>query len=701
MNLTTRVRAWFARGLVKAMGVTWVPQWMRHSFMLPTFRALVREGYAANGAVFACVSTLAFAFIEPPLRVYERVDGTRVEVENHPLTLKLQHPNLQMGMLELLLFTIIYLAIGGNAYWYKVRSKGKQVAEIWVLSDAQIEPIPGEDRLVDHYELKTGLGTPEPIPAADIVHFKWLIDAERPWRGQAPLGAVARELDTDNEVGRYLYTLLKNDAVPRIVLTAPKDADVVDDDTYNRMRERWNDRQGGDNRGMPALLEGGLDLKKVGLDLKELAFEGLRGVPETRIAAALRVPMSIAGLGAGLNPTYANKAGDEKSFTQRTLVPLWRLIEAEITADLLPEFDRAQGREVAFDLSRVAALQEDLEKLRTWALDALGRGGILLNEFRAYVGLAPDPNGDVYLRPLAVVEVAGGKGAKVRQNDEPKRPEPKQRTFQEAIKGSARNYAAYDEFSVKKVGNAKLAIAMRRKVLAKVSPKFEDALQVYFEDLSARVVKRLAKDLKTSVAPNGHRAVMERKATAEELVTETDDAELEKVWKRWVVNLLELSWDSWNAELGVELAFDLTDPAVNRVLGFAGKRIKDLNETTRSELADVLQHGERNGWSIDDFIRGDPDNGIPGIKDVIAETYKGRHESIARTEFGFAQNTATTGRYSAAGVKKVLVLDNGATDDDAPCVEANGAVWTLEKADANPLEHPRCTRAFGALFEDE
>jgi HK97 family phage portal protein len=678
MKLTTRMRAWMARGLVKAMGVTWVPDWMRYSFMLPTFRALVREGYAANGAVFACVSALAFAFIEPTLRVYETKNGSRVEVENHPLTLKLRQPNAQMGMLELLIFTIIYLAVGGNAYWYKVRSKGKQVAEIWVLSDAQLTPVPGKTTLVDHYELIGENGALEPIPAEDIVHFKWLIDAERPWRGQAPLGAVAREVDTDNEVGRYLYTLLKNDAVPRIALIAPKDADVIDDPTYKRMRERWMDRQGGDNRGMPAILEGGLDIKTVGLDLKQLAFEGLRGVPETRIAAALRVPMSVAGLGAGLNPTYANKAGDEKSFTQRTLVPLWRLLESEITADMLPEFDKTKGREVAFDLSTVAALKEDLKDLRTWALDALAKGGIMLNEFRAFVGLAPDKNGDIYLRAMTTVEVTSGQsggstGGKSLQ-----------------IKSGSRTYSA------KSLRNAQRAIAARRKIVAKATTAMGKDVDAYFASLAKTVRTRVADEVGKQA---GQRANAESKTKASTLVTAADDAELEKVVKRWYVKIIELSWDTWNSELGATLDFELTDPAVNRVLQFSGKRIKDINDTTRSELQDVLRYGEAHGWSIDDFVRGDPDKNIPGIMDLVEETYVGRSETIARTELGFAQNIATTGRYAEAGVKDVLVLDNGLDDDDQPCQDADGQIWTVEQAEENPLEHPKCTRGFGAVFE--
>lgn len=676
-----RVRVSLARGLVKSMGITWVPDWMKYSFLEPTFKALVREGYAANGAVFACVSALAFAFIEPVLRIYQEEEEGRTQLRTHPLMKLLKHPNAQMGMLELLLFTIIYLAIGGNAYWYKVRSKAGRVAELWVYSDAQLKPVAGKTTLVSHYELTTDSGKPETIAAEDVVHFKWLINPLQPWRGQAPLAAVAREVDTDNEVTRYLFTLLKNDAIPRIALVAPE-SQVIDDDMYERMQKRWIERFGGDNRGLPGILEGGLDIKKLGLDLKELAFEGLHGVPETRIAAAFRVPMIVAGLGRGLeNATYSNQAGLEKSFTQRTLVPLWRMVEAEITADLLSEFDTDDSHLVAFDTGNVVALQEDLKEKRAWALDALARGGIMLNEFRAFVGLKREPQGDVYYVPLGVFVTDG---ASLR--DDPNAP-PDAAGAPKQLRGGTE----YEQKAKRRRASEKV-IAAQRKQRERVAKRMQRALDKYFGELADRVVGRLEKSffgMQVKALPK-----------AEDLLTAKDADELEEVVKRFYVELLEISWDTWNAALGVELDFDLIDATVTKILGSAGKRIRQITETTRDAVRDVLKYGNENGWSVDDLVRGDPANGIRGLREIVQETYKNRAESIARTELGTAQNAAAADRYDRAGVTEVFVMDNGLDDDDSACKELNGTVQTLAWAQEHPLEHPRCTRAIAPHFGD-
>jgi hypothetical protein len=46
----------------------------------------------------------------------------------------------------------------------------------------------------------------------------------------------------------------------------------------------------------------------------------------------------------------------------------------------------------------------------------------------------------------------------------------------------------------------------------------------------------------------------------------------------------------------------------------------------------------------------------------------------------------------ANGFDHVLVSDG--EDFDEPCQAANGAVWTLEEARDNSIEHPNCRRAF-------
>lgn len=397
MPILDRFRIWLARNMTYMVKSQTIPDWLSYNFVAPTFRSLVQEGFRANGVVFACVSRLGLSFPEAKLVHYTERGGIKRAVPESPITALLRRPMPQMGASELLALTIMYLAISGNAYWYKVRSR-RGVEQLTPLSDAHIRPIPGGTRLVSHYERQDDDGSsviPREIPAGDIVHFKWLPDPLAPWEGMAPLRAVAREIDADNEMNRYLYALLKNDAIPRMILTSTLPGKL----DQERIRAQWYSGHGGDKRGGIAILEGGLKAERLSLSLSELAMEALHRVPEARICAAFQIPPTVAGINVGIDQmTYDNVTGLRRYFTEDTLMRLWAAVGDQATAGLLPEFDLDPSREsLGFDVSGVAALQEKIADRRGWANDALTRGGITVNEYRDMIGLPRDPNGDRYL----------------------------------------------------------------------------------------------------------------------------------------------------------------------------------------------------------------------------------------------------------------------------------------------------------------
>ena len=214
----------------------------------------------------------------------------------------------------------------------------------------------------------------------------------------------------------------------------------------------------------------------------------------------------------------------------------------------------------------------------------------------------------------------------------------------------------------------------------------------YFSSLSDRVVSRAGKALQ---------GMVERKEDlpgVDDLLTPKDESDLEKLLKRWYVAIGEASWESINLSLGIDLAFDLTDPAVTTMLGKAGGQVTEITKTTRSALIEALKYGNEQGWSIGQLVKGDENH--PGIQAIIDETYRNRSTTIARTELGNAQNAVTAERYKANGIQNVGILDNGDDDDDDECKIANGQVWSLDYFNSNPLEHPNCTRCSYPIFEE-
>ena len=107
-----------------------------------------------------------------------------------------------------------------------------------------------------------------------------------------------------------------------------------------------------------------------------------------------------------------------------------------------------------------------------------------------------------------------------------------------------------------------------------------------------------------------------------------------------------------------------------------------ISETTRDKVNDLLQRAMAEGWSPQTFADRLEETGVFN---------EARAEMIARTEVAIAQNRGQLATYKKEGFTHVLVYDG---DYDPECQEADGQTWSIEDAEANPLEHPNCVRAF-------
>lgn len=670
MRWTTKARFWLAGLSLKGAGLAIVPHWVRSTWLEPSWERLVGDAYRSNSAFLACVSRYAFSFPEPPLVPFSEEGDKGEPLLDHPLRRLLRRPNPRMSEHEMMATTVVYLAIGGNAYWHKVRNGSGQVIRLWPYHIGQMVPVPGGDDWILHYEYDPGSGQKQIVPVADVVHFRWpLPDTEQPWMGLAPIVAAAREVDTDNEARRYIYALLKNDAVPRVAMVMPEHVNVSDDDE-KRLKAAWRQKYGGDNRGELAIVTGGAKIERVGLNMDELAYEALSRIPESRIAGVMGVPAILAGLNVGLQrSTFSNYAEARSAFTEDTLSPLWQIVAGEVDSALSPDFD--ERLDVRFDLSKVKSLSENTDAL--WKrVNDVGRWALKLNEARLALGYEEVPEGDVFLWELQP-EALPGLAPTTATPEKPKLlPGPAGR------KASPR-------------ANAR---RLQRIRLAKIE-EMADAIDGYFETLAGRVVERAGGGKGQGA---GGRGQTKELPTLDELFAQEDEDELKAIFRRFYAEIIKASWQAWGEMLNDDEPFSLENPAVRPLLERSSDNVREITETTRQAIRDVLTTGRDEGWSIQQLAEGVGD--LPGLRSVVEETYKGRAYAIARTELGTAQNLAGVERYRGAGVGKVRVLDNGFDNSDPLCRTLDGTVQTLEWAAANPLQHPNCVRAFAPEFEE-
>jgi hypothetical protein len=166
-----------------------------------------------------------------------------------------------------------------------------------------------------------------------------------------------------------------------------------------------------------------------------------------------------------------------------------------------------------------------------------------------------------------------------------------------------------------------------------------------------------------------------------------DGGAIETLMKVFYQALLEDAFLDAAAD-GVDVAFDLANPYVQQTLGALAKQIRGVAETTRDEIRALVGQQAAEGWSMEELQKQ--------IRAKGATASRSRALTIARTETGTAYNQGAIAAYKAGGITHVTVLDG---DDDEPCASANGATWTLAEAEANPLGHPNCTRAFSPIVE--
>lgn len=596
----------------------------------------------------------------------QRVVGPDGVVVAHELNAVLEQPNDQMDGALLREFGWVHKLLGGEFFREVVddaRGRPRELwprrpDEVWVLTDELRAAYPAPAG----YRLAALDG--DTLPPAAIIHERF-VHPLNDYRGISVIGAARHEIAVDLGVllnsqrtirdGSRQYAITSDDVL------APTERDRVEAELAQKY-----------GRDRPILLEGGQSIQRFGDAPDDLEWLAARDYSREGVGALFGVPDEIMGFG---RDTYENFETALRVFWLLTLLPMSQRHDATMThffTSIRPVL--RPGQRIATDLTGVSVLQEALGPKLEHAAQLFGLG-VPYNTVERLLRLGTGPilGGDVgYLSAALVPASLAAQGGAL--------PDAAARA------DAPRQKAA-------RVAKSQAAARALQRVRAQVAARLEPRVAQFFDDLAARVVAR-ARAAEKAGAPPAAKAL----PTVAQLLLPGDETELGGIFRVFVLELVRASWEVWNQVLDVELAFDERDPAVVAALAQSGDRITAIAETTREAVRALLQHGADAGWTIDQLVRGDDER--PGLRDLVAETFRGRARTIARTELGTAQQVAACARYEGAGVSRVLVLDNGFDDSDPACTRLNGTTQTLAWARANPLQHPNCVRAFAPAFED-
>jgi HK97 family phage portal protein len=678
----------------KAADIRFQTEFLRAPIMDISFANIVREGYRKNSAVYSCVRVHATSFPEPPLVVKQKTGKGLDVVEEHPLTRLMRRPNPFMGQAEFWAMVVTWMAVGGNCYVWKRRDQAGRTMELWPLHDGLIRPVFHPTQWITGYQADAGDGRRVPVPIDEIIHLRWAPDPLQPQVGLTPIMAVAREVDTDNEAARYIHALLKNDAVPRTLVTVKNG---LTDGAFKRLKQQFREQYGGSKRGDVMVLEGQeMSIDRLGLNLNELADAALRRVPETRIAGAFETPAILAGLGAGLDSaTYSNAEALTEFFTETTLIPRWRSVAGQFQAQLLPDFGAVDpSLVVEFDLSEVRALADDEDAKWTRWRGAWTDGLATKNEARVALGMEPTEYGDVFLINNQQVPASHDPQADLdaAEQDRQARNRAAERPVVPAAGGDG--HGLDDGSNPRALSPAPAPEAPSRNALPPAEQKTEavpdrlaEAHTKGIEMIGGLLAEAVAEGLENLAAVVAGR-IAEGKSDPAELLEAGDRDELIAV----IADGHLAAYNQAGLDVRGILGGDVTPLSTADV--DLSELKAELEATTSSAVAKTIAELVEAAEAATPATKAlDWSNVAAQMLDRLAGLWQGRAKAIGLSETVAAYNRGWLDAYEEAGHGLLVQVSDG--DGDPACRQANRKLWTVDYARAHTLQHPNCKRRFG------
>ena len=353
---------------------------------------------ASNSAVVSCLQVLGTSFSEAELKIYQLNEvGEYENVPNHQLSMLFKRPNPYMSGDVVQSYLIQSMHISGDAYLLKQKNEAGQLVALYPLMPENVTPKGSDETLIEFYEYQVK-NQKINLDKDMVAHFRMGLDPDNHRQGFSPVKTLLREIYGDESAGQMATSILANMGVPSFMIT-PKDEYGLTEEEGESISNAFQRRTGGENRGKPLVLSGGVNVEKLAFSPKDLEIGELRESFEARVSAVLGVPSIIAGMSVGLRfATYSNAKTLREFFTEQKLIPLWDMVAQEITHQILKvNYPNSDNLEARFDITDIRALQTDTNEIYERMNLAVQGGWVTVAEARQSVGLPTTPEQDVYL----------------------------------------------------------------------------------------------------------------------------------------------------------------------------------------------------------------------------------------------------------------------------------------------------------------
>jgi HK97 family phage portal protein len=363
--------------------------------------------YRISSLVYRCSTIWAEEAIQAPLRIFKRNGRTLgEEVVDGPVWDLLGEVNGVQAWPEFFYVSVLNLALAGNAYWWKVRNARGHVIELWSLKPSEVQ-ITRDDfaRFTYHWTPGDQGGQSYRFKESSIVHLR-LPSPLDDVHGMSPVRPASDDIRADQQAKRSTLAMLDNSALPIGVISTDQDLGV---EQAKEIRQTWRQIYGGPpNSGRVAVLGRGAKFIPISVQPKDLEYLNQRKLSRSGIINAFGIPPIYVGVES---ENFGNRREQRRQLWQDKLVPIFRLLEGQITERLLRDFDPSYT--ALLDESRVDVFVEIIAEQITAATMAIEKRMMTPNEARR-VFIMPflrDVQGSViggddFLAPMSMVPVS-------------------------------------------------------------------------------------------------------------------------------------------------------------------------------------------------------------------------------------------------------------------------------------------------------
>lgn len=551
-----------------------LPRWSESNYT-----SFVREGYQGNVYVYACIREIAMACAGVPWLVYQEKKGSLSLVEkDDPLQKLLTRPNPWQGWSSFLETSLTYLYLHGNCYLEVVTTNNGAPRELYTLRPDRVKIIPGDNvNPVRAYTYTLG-GQEVSFTPEEILHIKFINPLDD-WYGMSPLMPGAKSIDTDNEGRSWNMALLGNSARPPGVLEIEGN---ISKDSRTQLKEDFEEQYTGSKRaGRPLLLEGGLTWKNTGYSPTDMDWvEGSKKTAR-EVATVFNVPPEL--IGDSSNKTYSNYKEARLALYTETVLPLLDFWRDEFNNWLAPKYNK--GYFINYDKDNIEALHEERQTVWNRAFQGFQTGLLTLNEARQLVRQSPVRGGDVFFMPISTMPSMAYEEKSFNINSESQKT-----AYWKFIDRSRQGWIKKIRKLTGKIFETEREMALDHLRQGGKTPedviKKEDWLKFY-ETLYLTIGEEYAKRTLENI---NHPKMFHKQE------------------------------DEWGSDF------------IRRWLKReAGKKIKEVTDTTLREIREVLTRGEKEGWGITEYVEA-----IDRL--YLEKIIPYRSEVIARTEVICASN---------------------------------------------------------------